>query len=92
MQKHLKKALRAVTPLGFDSFKRARWKVRREMIDLGLWCGKLESCQVWLRRVPEWGMWDAYGYQWFGDREDGRPVGDIVMPSVSPAMWKNYLL
>jgi len=91
MQKHLKKALRAVTPLGFEPFKRARWKVRREMIDLGLWCDKLDSCQVWLRTVPERGMWGAYGYQWFGDREDGRLVGDIVLPSVSPAMWGNYL-
>lgn len=91
MRQHVKKAVKAATPLSLTRLNQTLSKVRREMVDLGFWCDKLASCQVWLRTFPEKGMSDAYGYQWFGDREDGRLVGDIVLPSVSPAMWGNYL-
>ena len=32
----------------------------------------------------------AYGYQWFGDREDGRTCGDIILPRVSLCRWGDY--
>jgi hypothetical protein len=66
----------------------AAWtKVWRELETLGLACPRLGTCQVYLGIIDT-----VYGYQWFGDRLEGRGCGDIVLPSVSLSQWGNYFL
>jgi hypothetical protein len=34
----------------------------------------------------------AYGYQWYGDREDGKHCGDIILPRISGSRWADFFL
>lgn len=72
-------------PVSLNELSTAWTKVWRELEGLGFICPRLEKCQVCLGVIHT-----AYGYQWFGDRSDGRACGDIVLPSVSTSQWKTY--
>ena len=72
-------------PLSLSELNTAWTKVWRELDDLGFGCPRLETCRVYLGVVHT-----AYGYQWFGDRTEGRACGDIVLPRVSLSQWENY--
>lgn len=72
-------------PLTNIDIDRAWTQVWRELDGLGFGCRRLESCQVYIGLIHT-----AYGYQWFGDREDDKHCGDIVLPRVSLSRWKDY--
>ncbi len=69
-------------PVSITELNRAWTQVWREIENHGFACRRLETCQVSLGIVHT-----AYGYQWFGDRSDGRVCVDIILPSVSLAQW-----
>jgi len=73
-------------PTKLPEVNRAWTQVWRELDKMGFSCRRLSTCQVYLGVVSV-----AYGYQWFGDREDGRSCGDIVLPRVSLSRWADYL-
>jgi hypothetical protein len=73
-------------PVGLDDVNRAWTKVWWELETMGLACRRLSTCQVYLGIVHT-----AYGYQWYGDRGDGRHCGDIVLPSVSLSRWSDFI-
>jgi len=72
-------------PLSLSGLNTAWTKVWREIDNLGFGCPRLETCQVYLGIVHE-----AYGYQWYGDRPEGRACGDIVLPRVALSHWRDY--
>lgn len=72
-------------PLSETEINRAWTRVWRELDDLGFTCRRLEKCRVYIDLVHT-----AYGYQWFGDRQDGRTCGDIILPRVSFSRWGDY--
>lgn len=72
-------------PTTLAEVNRAWAQVWRELETMGFSCRRLSTCQVYLGLAST-----AYGYQWFGDREDGRHCGDIVLPRVSSSRWSDY--
>lgn len=74
-------------PTSMSEVNRAWTKVWHEVDTLGFGCKRLATCQVYLELFDT-----AYGYQWFGDREDGRHCGDIVLPSISLIRWGDFFL
>lgn len=74
-------------PVSLGELSRSWTQVWREIETLGFDSRKLESCQVRLGFVHT-----AYGYQWFGDRSNGRACGDIVLPTVSLSQWQQYFM
>lgn len=72
-------------PLSVSQLSSAWTKGWRELETLGFACPRLATCQVYL-----WIVNSAYGYQWFGDRPDGRACGDIVLPRFSLSHWGDY--
>lgn len=72
-------------PLSLSELDTAWTRVWRELDALGFGCPRLETCQVYLGIVDA-----AYGYQWFGDRLEGRACGDIVLPRVALCHWLDY--
>jgi len=74
-------------PTSMSEVNRAWTKVWHEVDTLGFGCKRLATCQVYLELFDT-----AYGYQWFGDREDGRHCGDIVLPSISLSRWGDFFL
>jgi hypothetical protein len=72
-------------PLSLSELDTAWTKVWRELDVLGFGCPRLETCQVYLGIVST-----AYGYQWYGDRPEGRACGDIVLPRISLSHWGDY--
>lgn len=73
-------------PLSLDELNNAWTKVWRELESLGFTCPRLAKCKVCLGVIHT-----AYGYQWFGDRTDGRICGDIILPKVSLSQWLAYV-
>jgi hypothetical protein len=74
-------------PLSNAEIDRAWKSVWRELDELGFGCRRLESCQVYIELFST-----AYGYQWFGDREDDKHCGDIVLPRISLSHWGDYFV
>lgn len=72
-------------PISLSEVNRAWTKVWSELDQLGFSCRRLSTCQVYLGLVST-----TYGYQWFGDRDDGRHCGDIVLPRVSLSRWGEF--
>lgn len=72
-------------PVTMSGINRAWTQIWREIEVLGFACPRLATCQVYLGIVHS-----AYGYQWFGDRPEGRACGDIVLPRVSVSQFKGY--
>lgn len=72
-------------PIGLSQVNQAWTRVWRELDQMGLTCRRLSTCQVYLSLAHT-----AYGYQWFGDRKDGRLCGDIYLPSISLSRWGDY--
>ena len=74
-----------LTPIFMSDVNHAWTKVWREIEGMGFACRRLATCQVYLELFDS-----AYGYQWYGDRSDGRVCGDIVLPRISLSHWKAY--
>lgn len=72
-------------PIGLSDVNRAWTKVWNELETMGFTCRRLSTCQIYL----SWAN-TAYGYQWYGDRENGRHCGDIILPSVPFARWRDF--
>lgn len=78
--------LRRLKPLSMDTLNRGLARVWRELGSFGFTCKRLDSCQVYLGVIGA-----AYGYQWFGERPEGRACGDIILPRVSFSHWGDVL-
>lgn len=74
-----------LTPLSLTKLNYSWTRVWKELETLGFTCQRLATCQVYLGLVHT-----AYGYQWYGDRPEGRACGDIVLPRVSLSHWFEY--
>jgi hypothetical protein len=72
-------------PLSLPELSRAWTQVWREIETLRFASPRLATCQVYLGIAST-----AYGYQWYGDRREGRACGDIILPRFSLSHWGDY--
>lgn len=82
MTKFLPKSLQ---PVGQLDVNQAWTRVWQELDRMGFACRRLSTCQVRLSLAHT-----AYGYQWYGDRSNGRYCGDIVLPRISLSRWGDF--
>lgn len=79
--------LQRLKPTSMHEVNSAWTKVWHEVDALGFSCKRLAACQVYLELLGT-----ACGYQWFGERDDSKHCGDILLPRISLSRWGDCFL